>query len=29
LTQSFDPPRPLVDSEGNPVELKDRLGVLR
>jgi Na+/proline symporter len=29
LTQRFDPPRPLVDSEGNVVEMKDRLGVLR
>ena len=28
LTQSFDPPRPLTDSEGRPVELTDRLGVL-
>ena len=28
LTQSFDPPRPLVDCDGNPVEMKDRLGTL-
>jgi len=28
LTQKFDPPRPLVDIDGNPVEMKDRLGVL-
>jgi len=28
LTQAFDPPRPLVDSEGNPVEMKERLGTL-
>jgi len=28
LTQTFDPPRPLVDSEGNPVAMKDRLGTL-
>ena len=28
LTQEFDPPRGLVDSEGNPVEMKDRLGTL-
>ena len=28
LTQSFDPPRPLIDSDGNPVEMKDRLGIL-
>jgi SSS family solute:Na+ symporter len=29
LTQRIDPPRGLVDHEGNPVELKDRLGILR
>jgi SSS family transporter len=29
LTQRFDPPRGLVDHEGNAVELTDRLGVLR
>ena len=29
LTQKIDPPRDLVDSDGNPVELTDRLGVLR
>ena len=28
LTQRIDPPRPLVDSEGNEVEMKDRLGTL-
>ena len=28
LTQRIDPPRPLVDSEGTPVALEDRLGVL-
>ncbi|NIL93946.1 MAG: hypothetical protein GTO71_05780 [Woeseiaceae bacterium] len=28
LTQKIDPPRPLRDSDGNPVEMKDRLGVL-
>jgi SSS family solute:Na+ symporter len=28
LTQSFDPPRQLHDSDGNPVDLTDRLGVL-
>jgi len=28
LTQKVDPPRPLVDSDGNPVELADRLGTL-
>ena len=28
LTQKIDPPRPLIDSEGNPVEMKDRLGTL-
>lgn len=28
LTQSFDPPRTLVDSEGQPVEMTDRLGTL-
>ena len=29
LTQKIDPPRELVDSDGNPVELTDRLGILR
>ena len=29
LTQRIDPPRGLVDHEGNPIELKDRLGILR
>ena len=29
LTQKIDPPRGLVDHEGNPVELTDRLGVLK
>ena len=28
LTQTFDPPRPLVDVDGNVVEMKDRLGLL-
>jgi len=28
LTQKFDPPRQLVDIDGNPVAMKDRLGVL-
>ena len=29
LTQKIDPPRELVDSDGNTVELTDRLGILR
>ncbi len=29
LTQGMDPPRDLVDSDGYPVELTDRLGTLR
>ena len=29
LTQTFDPPRGLVDHDGNEVELDNRLGVLR
>ena len=29
LTQTFDPPRELHDSDGNPVELTDRLGTLQ
>lgn len=29
LTQKSDPPRGLVDHDGNPVELTNRLGVLR
>jgi len=29
LTQTLDPPRRLVDHDGNEVELKDRLGILR
>jgi len=29
LTQGFDPPRALVDIDGNPIELTDRLGTLR
>ena len=29
LTQTFDPPRGLVDHDGNAVELDNRLGVLR
>lgn len=28
LTQTFDPPRELRDSDNNPVEMKNRLGVL-
>jgi len=28
LTQKFDPPRELRDSDGNYVEMKDRLGTL-
>jgi SSS family transporter len=28
LTQKIDPPRELRDSDGNPVELKNRLGIL-
>jgi sodium/pantothenate symporter len=28
LTQTFDPPRGLHDSDGNPVEFTDRLGTL-
>lgn len=28
LTQTIDPPRSLVDSDGNPVELTNRLGLL-
>lgn len=28
LTQKSDPPRPLVDAEGNPVDFRDRLGTL-
>ena len=29
LTQEFDPPRQVVDIDGNPVELTNRLGVMR
>ena len=29
LTQTFDPPRALVDIDGNPIELTNRLGTLR
>ena len=29
LTQKIDPPRDLVDSDGKPVDLTDRLGILR
>lgn len=29
LTQRIDPPRGLVDHDGNPVELRERLGILR
>jgi hypothetical protein len=28
LTQSFDPPRPLLDSDGNEADTSDRLGTL-
>ena len=28
LTQKSDPPRPLLDGDGNEVEFKDRLGIL-
>ncbi len=28
LTQKFDPPRPLQDCDGQPVAMRDRLGVL-
>jgi len=28
VTQKIDPPRPLTDYDGNPVELKDRFGSL-
>jgi Na+/proline symporter len=28
LTQTWDPPRPLVDTDGKPVELTNRLGIL-
>lgn len=28
LTQQSDPPRPLVDADGKPVEFRDRLGIL-
>jgi Na+/proline symporter len=28
LTQTFDPPRGLFDSDGNPVAMTDRLGTL-
>ena len=28
VTQKFDPPKPLLDEEGNVVELKNRLGTL-
>ena len=28
LTQRIDPPRPLLNSDGEEVELKDRLGIL-
>jgi SSS family solute:Na+ symporter len=28
LTQKFDPPRELQDSEGNPIDVSDRLGTL-
>jgi len=29
LTQTFDPPRALVDIDGNPIALSNRLGTLR
>lgn len=28
LTQKIDPPRPLTDSDGNPVDMENRLGIL-
>lgn len=28
LTQSFDPPRPLLDVDGKPLQMSDRLGTL-
>ena len=28
LTQTFDPPRQLVDGDGNPIDTSDRLGTL-
>jgi len=28
LTQKSDPPKPLIDSQGKPISLKDRLGIL-
>ena len=28
LTQKSDPPRPLLDTDGNPVDFRDRLGTL-
>jgi Na+/proline symporter len=28
LTQQIDPPRPLTDPDGNPIELTDRVGIL-
>jgi len=28
LTQKFDPPRPALNSDGEEVDLKDRLGTL-
>ena len=28
LSQSVDPPKPLIDEYGEPIDLKDRLGIL-
>lgn len=28
LTRGFDPPRPLLTSDGEEIKLKDRLGIL-
>ena len=28
LTQNIDPPRPIQDSDGNPVDASNRLGTL-
>jgi len=28
LTQKIDPPRPLCDSDGNAIDMSDRLGTL-
>jgi SSS family transporter len=28
LSQTFDPPKPLIDADGKPIDLKGRLGIL-